>query len=552
MKISTKITFVAVGPVVLAVGLSLASLLLAQRKLDGQVQTTIRDQAWSESAKLARSMYWLCASTESSVQNRLAHDLKLAREFLQRAGGVTLSAETISWQALNQFTGQAETVTLPKMLVGSNWLGQILTTNITAPMVDEVYHLTRDYCTVFQRMNEAGDMLRVCTRVTKSDGSRALSTFVPAREPNGKENPVLQKILKGESFIGRAFVVNQWHDAAYEPIWDSSQSKVIGMLYVGVDMKAVTKELHDSMLQIRVGKSGYVYVLGGSGTERGNYIVSQGGKRDGENIWNAKDASGRLFIQSIIAKGLKTKGGEAEYETYTWKNNEDPAPRSKIVAVTRFEPWDWIIGAGTYEDDFADVQGKLAAAERSMLAGVTGTAGGVALIAGLAGWWLSRGIGRLLLQVIEGLRASSREVATAAQQVLGSSQTLAEGASEQAASLEQTGGSLENLSSMTARNAQNSQHTSNLSRETKETAERGAGHMKELTSAMAAIKASSDDIADIIRTIDEIAFQTNVLALNASVEAARAGAAGAGFGVVADEVRSLAQRCALAAKQSAA
>jgi methyl-accepting chemotaxis protein len=129
---------------------------------------------------------------------------------------------------------------------------------------------------------------------------------------------------------------------------------------------------------------------------------------------------------------------------------------------------------------------------------------------------------------------------------------LAEGSSEQAASIEETSSSLEELSSMTKRNADNSQKANELSRQTRTAADKGVADMQEMNTAMAAIKASSDDIAKIIKTIDEIAFQTNILALNAAVEAARAGEAGMGFAVVADEVRNLAQRSAQAAKETAA
>jgi methyl-accepting chemotaxis protein len=146
----------------------------------------------------------------------------------------------------------------------------------------------------------------------------------------------------------------------------------------------------------------------------------------------------------------------------------------------------------------------------------------------------------------------AEEVTEAATQVSSSSEAVAEGASEQAASLEETSASLTQLATVTKTNADHTKRATELAQATHAAASHGAVHMNELDSAIQDINASSGDISKIIKIINEIAFQTNILALNAAVEAARAGEAGMGFAVVADEVRNLAQRSAQAAKETEA
>jgi hypothetical protein len=175
----------------------------------------------------------------------------------------------------------------------------------------------------------------------------------------------------------------------------------------------------------------------------------------------------------------------------------------------------------------------------------------VTVMVGLAGWRISFRIARQIKEVAVELGGEAQLVADAAGQVSRTSQSVAEGASEQAAALQETSASLQELTSMTEINSQHAGQATELAKHTHAAAETGAKHMAELNTAIQDINASSDDIAKIIKTIDEIAFQTNILALNAAVEAARAGEAGMGFAVVADEVRNLAQRSAQAAKETA-
>lgn len=161
-------------------------------------------------------------------------------------------------------------------------------------------------------------------------------------------------------------------------------------------------------------------------------------------------------------------------------------------------------------------------------------------------------INRILRASSNSLQATAEHTATAASQIAGASQMLAQGAGDQAASLEESSAALEELTSMVKRNSDSAQQAKDLSTQTRSAADASAVGVDRMREAMEAIKVSNSDVAKIIKSIDEIAFQTNILALNAAVEAARAGEAGAGFSVVAEEVRNLAQRSALAARETAA
>lgn len=153
-------------------------------------------------------------------------------------------------------------------------------------------------------------------------------------------------------------------------------------------------------------------------------------------------------------------------------------------------------------------------------------------------------------QTIHSIRLSATQVSNSSEQVSSSSQYLAKGATEQAASVEELSSSVAEVSTRIKENAENTVMASKMSTEVGSDVIESNNHMKDMRAAIDEISGKSNEIGRIIKTIDDIAFQTNILALNAAVEAARAGVAGKGFSVVADEVRSLAQKSAEAAKNT--
>jgi methyl-accepting chemotaxis protein len=167
------------------------------------------------------------------------------------------------------------------------------------------------------------------------------------------------------------------------------------------------------------------------------------------------------------------------------------------------------------------------------------------------GWLLHelRQMQKSLVKSVTGIRAAADAINSASGEIVTASANLSSRTETQAASLQQASASMEELTSTVKRNADQARSVNQLVSSAAEVATRGGNVVSEVVRTMSQINESAGRIVDIIGVIDGIAFQTNILALNAAVEAARAGEQGRGFAVVAAEVRSLAQRSAMAAKE---
>jgi len=158
---------------------------------------------------IAEGVYRLCDDSRTALEHQVRENLYSAKVLMDQAGAMQRdTVDTVSWEARNQFTKAVSTVSLPKVSIGGTWLGQVRDTGTQVPVVDAVRKLTKATSTLFQRINSQGDMLRVATNVVGDDGKRAIGTFIPATGADGQPNPVVSTILRGDTFVGRAFVVN--------------------------------------------------------------------------------------------------------------------------------------------------------------------------------------------------------------------------------------------------------------------------------------------------------------------------------------------------------
>ena len=398
LNLSTKLSLLVLSVVFICTS-TLFSLVVLQSHTYGKLAQHEVDQLIDEDLKhMTESLYALIESQYNEMLEHTRRNLEIAATIFEAEGGITLSSETMSWQATNQLTNETQNVVLPKVLVNGKWIGAIRDPSTLSPVIDRISYVVDESATIFQKMNANWDMLRIATTVRNSNEERAIGTFVSAVDPDGKPNAIIDAISRGKPFLGKAFVVNSWYLAAYKPIFDDS-NQIIGMLYVGSKIENMVERIKHASYRTIAGKAGYAYVLGAMGTDRGRYIISNAGLRDGENIWDAKDDLGNYVVHSIIEKAMLAPPQHTEKVRYRWKNPGDFSYRWKLARVAYFAPLNWVIGVGAYEDELQPYSASLSLGRTNMMRNMAIASIFLAIGLGSAGIWFGYTIVKPLKQM---------------------------------------------------------------------------------------------------------------------------------------------------------
>jgi len=282
------------------------------------------------------------------------------------------------------------------------------------------------------------------------------------------------------------------------------------------------KQVTAALGNAKFGKEGYTFIL-----DREGYVVAYPDKTKLFKL----NLSSTDFGKAMLSK----KNGAMEYP---WEG------KARFASFQEYPLMQWVIVSSALKEDIlSSINGMR---NQFIIVGIA--IAGIALVTALL---MSLRITRPIHRVVEGLTEGAGQVSSASSQVSQASQQVAQGTAEQASGIEEASSSLEEIGSMTKQNSDNTQQAKAVMNEASQIIKKVQHHMSQMGQAIAEVTTLSEETSKIIKTIDEIAFQTNLLALNAAIEAARAGQAGAGFSVVANEVRNLAMKASEAARNTA-
>jgi methyl-accepting chemotaxis protein len=406
LDLRRKILVVALLPTALLVVAFLAVFAVQRARVARQVESGMGRLAEDALTRAARDLRTLCDATHRELSAQVPRSLAVARDQLERLGPLSFSRETVAWEARNQLDGAVTAVVLPKLLLGGAWTEQNADRSRPTLLVDRVKALVGAEATLFQRMDERGDMIRVATTVPDRGGGRAIGTYIPAVDPDGRPNPVVSTVLRGETYRGRARVLDAWYLSGYEPIRDPA-GRIVGMLFIGLRQDAL-EGIRAGVAASRIGETGALYVLGGSGNQRGRYVIPPPGHADGEDAWAARDARGEEHVQKIVRAALDGRPGDPAL--VSWQQPAAPGgrdrERERVAAVTYFEPWDWVIVA---ELDRDEAVSALRQVQRSLGAAVVAVFA-VALLLVAATIWAARRAATRIASPLEAMAIAAERI----------------------------------------------------------------------------------------------------------------------------------------------